>query len=82
MYQCGYFPGDKLKKGNTQIRSVWAMPTSSLGEKDFGKHPTQKPLSLLKRIILVSTNENVIILDSFNGSGTTGVASSNLIFFK
>lgn len=74
----GYFPEDKLKKENTQMRSVWAIPTSSLGEKDFGKHPTQKPLALLKRIILASTNENAIILDPFNGSGTTGVASSIL----
>jgi len=40
-------------------------------EKLFGKHPTQKPLDLLKRIIIASTNENAIILDPFNGGGTT-----------
>jgi len=72
----GNFPEDKLKKENTQMRSVWSIPTTSGGEKEFGKHPTQKPLSLLKRIIIASTNEHDIILDPFNGAGTTGVASS------
>ena len=70
----GYFPEDKLKKENTQMRSVWSMTTPKNGEKEHGKHPTQKPLDLLKRIILASTNENDIVLDPFCGSGTTGVA--------
>ena len=43
-------------------------------EKSFGKHPTQKPLELLTRILLSTTNENDLVLDPFNGSGTTGVA--------
>lgn len=72
----GEFPEDKLKKENTQMRSVWSIPTTSGFEKEFGKHPTQKPLALLKRIIMASTKENDIILDPFNGGGTTGVASS------
>jgi site-specific DNA-methyltransferase (adenine-specific) len=70
----GLFPEDKLKKENTQMRSVWSIGTTGKGEKEFGKHPTQKPLDLLKRIVLASTNENDIILDPFCGSGTTGVA--------
>jgi site-specific DNA-methyltransferase (adenine-specific) len=70
----GNFPEDKLKKENTQMRSVWSISTPKNGEKEQGKHPTQKPLDLLKRIILASTNENDIILDPFCGSGTTGVA--------
>lgn len=70
----GYFPEDKLKKENTQMRSVWSISTPRNGEKEQGKHPTQKPLDLLKRIVLASTNENDIILDPFCGSGTTGVA--------
>jgi len=41
----------------------------------FGKHPTQKPLALLKRIVLASTNNGSVILDPFNGSGTTGLAA-------
>ena len=41
----------------------------------FGKHPTQKPLDLLRRCILASTDKDAIILDPFNGGGTTGIAS-------
>jgi len=70
----GVFPEDKLKKENTQMRSVWSMTTPKSGEKEHGKHPTQKPLDLLKRIVLASTSENDIVLDPFCGSGTTGVA--------
>ena len=71
----GVFPEDKMKKENTQMRSVWSIPTPKNGEKEFGKHPTQKPLDLLLRIIKASTNNGDIILDPFNGSGTTGVAA-------
>lgn len=74
----GNFPEDKLKKENAQMRSVWSIPSLKKNEKEFGKHPTQKPLALLKRIILASTNENDIVLDPFCGSGTTGVACNVL----
>jgi site-specific DNA-methyltransferase (adenine-specific) len=70
----GFFPEDKLKKENTQMRSVWSIGTPKNDEKEYGKHPTQKPLYLLKRIVLASTNEKTIVLDPFCGSGTTGVA--------
>jgi site-specific DNA-methyltransferase (adenine-specific) len=73
----GLFPEDKLKKENTQMRSVWSIPTPKTEEKVNGKHPTQKPLDLLKRIIIASTNEDDIVLDPFCGSGTTGVACKN-----
>ncbi|GHV94178.1 methyltransferase [Spirochaetia bacterium] len=72
----GYFPEDKLKKENTQMRSVWSIPTPKNEEKMFGKHPTQKPLSLLTRIVKASTSPGDIILDPFNGGGTTGIAST------
>jgi site-specific DNA-methyltransferase (adenine-specific) len=72
----GFFPEDKIKKENTQMRSVWSIPTPKSCEKEFGKHPTQKPLNLLLRIIMASTDEGDIILDPFNGGGTTGIASS------
>jgi len=72
----GYFPEDNIKKPNSQMRSVWSIPTPSQGEKEFGKHPTQKPLALLKRIILASTKPGDIIFDPFNGSGTTGIAAT------
>ena len=70
----GLFPEDKLKNENTQMRSVWSIPTPKNSEKEYGKHPTQKPLELLKRIVLASTKENDIVLDPFYGSGTTGAA--------
>jgi site-specific DNA-methyltransferase (adenine-specific) len=71
----GQFPEDPMKKNDTQMRSVWSIPTPPPSEKKFGKHPTQKPLSLLKRIVAASTNDGAIILDPFNGGGSTGIAS-------
>jgi site-specific DNA-methyltransferase (adenine-specific) len=47
-------------------------------EKAHGSHPTQKPVSLLERVIEASTPEDALVLDPFNGSGTTGVASLKL----
>lgn len=63
---------------NKQMKDVWKTATTAHFEKRFGKHPTQKPLSILKRIIEASTNENSIILDPFVGSGTTVVAAELL----
>lgn len=74
----GEFSSDFIKKPNTQMRSVWAIGTPKASEKTFGKHPTQKPLDLLERIVLASTNEGDLILDPFMGSGTTGVAALKL----
>lgn len=71
----GSWPEDQLKKPGLQMRSVWSMGTPKPSEKKFGKHPTQKPLDLLKRIVLASTNKNDIVLDPFTGSSTTGLAS-------
>ena len=68
------FKSDILKFKDKQMRSVWSIPTTSKNEKLYGNHPTQKPLNLLVRIILSSTKDGDIILDPFNGSGTTGVA--------
>lgn len=67
--------GDFIKKPDRQMRSVWAINTPKNGEKKYGKHPTQKPESLLERIVLACTNENDIVLDPFCGSATTGVAA-------
>ncbi|GFP76384.1 DNA-methyltransferase [Clostridium fungisolvens] len=58
-----------------QMRSMWLIPTTPKKEKMHGKHPTQKPLEVLKRVILSSSNEGDVILDPFVGSGTTGVAA-------
>ncbi len=61
-----------------QMTDVWKLSAVSTWEKSQGKHPTQKPLALLSRIIQASTRENEWILDPFCGSGTTGVAASLL----
>ena len=72
----GHWPEDQLKKPGLQMRSVWAMGTPKPPEKKYGKHPTQKPLDLLKRIVLASTNKGDIVLDPFTGSSTTGIAAT------
>lgn len=68
----------KLINGGTQMRDVWQMPAIGCWEKSCGKHPTQKPLPLLARIIQASTKENAWILDPFTGSSTTGIAANLL----
>lgn len=66
---------DPLKKPEKQMRSIWSVPTSPPREKSHGHHPTQKPLRLLERIVLASTNTNDTILDPFTGSSTAGIAA-------
>lgn len=66
---------DQLKKPGKQMRSVWSISTPKPIEKKFGKHPTQKPIDLLKRIVVASTDEGDVILDPFTGSSTTGLAA-------
>ncbi|HEY4503900.1 MAG TPA: site-specific DNA-methyltransferase [Candidatus Paceibacterota bacterium] len=72
----GNWTEDQLKKPGLQMRSVWAMGTPRPAEKIYGKHPTQKPLDLLKRIVLSSTNKGDVVLDPFAGSSTTGIVSA------
>lgn len=71
-----YFNYKLMKEinGGKQMKDVWTGPLTPQREKIFGKHPTQKPLYLLERILLASTREGDSILDPFCGSGTTGVA--------
>ena len=72
------YPLMKEINGGKQMKDVWLIPLVTKDEKKYGKHPTQKPIALLERIILASTNEGDLILDPFNGSGTTGLASIKL----
>lgn len=58
------------------MKDVWNLPAIAPWEKSCGKHPTQKPLAILTRIILASTVKNAWILDPFTGSSTTGIASN------
>jgi site-specific DNA-methyltransferase (adenine-specific) len=66
---------DKIHKEGKQMKSVWAINTPPKEEKKFGKHPTQKPAELLKRIISASTKKGDKILDPFTGSSTTGLVA-------
>jgi len=74
----GDWGDDILKKPEKQMRSVWAIGAIKSYEKKFGKHPTQKPQELLKRIILASTDKGDLILDPFTGSSTTGIMAIKL----
>ena len=62
----------------SQLSSVWHIPAVPMREKSHGRHPTQKPLRLLRRAILASTGEGELVFDPFCGSGTTGVAAKEL----
>ena len=66
----------KELNGGKQMTDVWRMPAIGRWEKTCGKHPTQKPLRLLVRIILASTSQGDWILDLFSGSSTTGIAAN------
>ncbi len=68
----------KQINGGRQMTDVWQLPAIARWEKSCGKHPTQKPLSVLSRIILASTNSGAWILDPFTGSSTTGIAANLL----
>jgi site-specific DNA-methyltransferase (adenine-specific) len=71
----GEWPEDRLKNQGSQMRSVWAIGSPRKEEKKYGKHPTQKPFALLRRIVLASTKPGDLVLDPFTGSSTTGIAA-------
>ncbi len=75
-----YFNYELMKQlnGGVLMPDVWKLPTVGMWEKKCGKHPTQKPLRLLYRIILASTRVGEKILDPFAGSCTTGIAANLL----
>ena len=75
-----YYNYELMKRinDNKQMNDVWHLPAIGRWEKSCGKHPTQKPLSVLTRIILASTQNGAWILDPFAGSCTTGIAANLL----
>lgn len=75
-----YFNYELMKElnGGVLMPDVWKLPTVGMWEKKCGKHPTQKPLRLLYRVILASTRIGDVILDPFAGSCTTGIAANLL----
>lgn len=64
--------------GGKQAKDVWESSLTKPSEKKCGKHPTQKPIEILEKLILASTDEGDLILDPFNGSGTTGIVANKL----
>lgn len=75
-----YFDIEEMRRinGGKDMPDVWKLPTVGLWEKHMGRHPTQKPLGLLYRIILASTRPGELVFDPFAGSCTTGIASNLL----
>ena len=85
-----YFNYEAMKEenGGKQMKDVWEFDdvepelfessTAPKSEKKCGKHPTQKPIALLRRLITAASKEGDLILDPFNGSGTTGIVAHNL----
>ncbi|KAA3641340.1 MAG: site-specific DNA-methyltransferase [Proteobacteria bacterium] len=75
-----YYNYELMKQLNDgkQMKDVWQLPAIAPWEKSCTKHPTQKPLSVLTRIILASTRPSAWILDPFSGSSTTGIAANLL----
>lgn len=75
-----YYNYELMKQinGNKQMCDVWHLPAIARWEKTCGKHPTQKPLSVLARILMASAQKGAWILDPFTGSSTTGIAANLL----
>ena len=63
----------KQTNGGKQMKSVWQIPPPEPWEKRFGKHPTQKPVALVKRVLLAASDEGDVVLDPFMGSGVTAL---------
>ena len=68
----------KFLNGDKQMKDVWEFPAIAPWEKTCGKHPTQKPLALLVRLILMASDSKNVICDPFAGSATTGIAANLL----
>ena len=64
--------------GGKQMKTVWRIPPAGKDEKQFGKHPTQKPVALIDRCIRASTHKGDLVVDPFAGSGATAVVCLRL----
>lgn len=72
---CFHYDVMRARNEGKQMKSVWTLPAPYGNEKEFGKHPTQKPMALLELILQASTHVGDLVLDPFAGSSTTGVAA-------
>lgn len=64
----------KALNAGKQMRNFWQIPTAPVSERKHGKHPSQKPLMLMERIVLSATTPNDLVLDAFAGTGSTLLA--------
>jgi site-specific DNA-methyltransferase (adenine-specific) len=72
------YQGMKAENGGKQMRNYWSFPLTPPSERAHGKHPTQKPLALMERVVRMTTLPGDLVLDCFAGSGTTLVAAQRL----
>ncbi len=72
------YAASKAMNGGKQLRNLWQIPCTPRSERAGGKHPTQKPLELLERIVTLWTRPDDLVLDCFAGTGTTAVAAARL----
>lgn len=75
---CPYCGNNVFKSKKLQLRNLWDIPSTPSGEKRHGKHPSQKPIEILERLIIGGTKKDDIIIDPFAGSGTTALVAKNL----
>lgn len=68
----------KELNGGRQLRNLWEFPVTPRSERRHGKHPSQKPLALLERIIAIATEPGQLLLDPFGGAGTLALAAEHL----
>jgi len=72
----------RIDEGSQEDKDVpdhyWDVQPPAREEKVFGKHPTQKPVALIERILMASSHEADLVLDPFMGSGTTGIGAFKL----
>ena len=72
----GDFSDDRLKASGKQMRTVWDLSNNKKSEElKYGRHPTQKPVKILKRIIRLSSHPGDILLAPFSGAGSECVAA-------
>jgi site-specific DNA-methyltransferase (adenine-specific) len=66
----------KEMNGGKQLRNLWEFPVTPQKERSNGKHPSQKPLALIERAVLLASKPGELLLDPFGGAGTLGVAAA------
>ncbi|MCX6723680.1 MAG: site-specific DNA-methyltransferase [Candidatus Staskawiczbacteria bacterium] len=75
---CGNCGNTDFSVKKTQMRNLWDIPSTPTNERKYGKHPSQKPVEVIERLVTGMTNENDIIIDPFMGSGTVPLVAKSL----